>query len=128
MTIDYDRLMALDIPDVEQSYTARDTILYALALGYGYDPLNELALNYCYEKTLKSAPTMPLVVSHPGFWMRDLDTGIEASKIVHGEQSLELHRPLPVSGRTVGRTRVTEIIDKGPGRGAVVLFRRQLYN
>ena len=41
MAIVYDKLMALKIPDSEQSYTARDPIFYALSLGLGQDPMNE---------------------------------------------------------------------------------------
>lgn len=126
MAIDPDHLLALDIPAVEQSYTERDTMLYALGIGYGHDPLDEKALRYCYEKDLRAAPTMPVAIAHPGFWMRDLDTGIDWKKIVHGEQELELHGEIPVAARVVSKARVTDVIDKGPGKGAVVIFERDL--
>jgi acyl dehydratase len=126
--IDLDRLLGLAIPSVEQSYTARDTILYALAVGYGQNPLDERALNYCYEKALKATPTLPLVLAHPGFWMRDLDTGIDYTKVVHGEQSLTLHGPIPVEGKVVSHTKVVDVIDKGRDKGAIVVFDRMLYD
>jgi hypothetical protein len=41
MPIVYDKFLALDIPKVEQSYAAKDCMLYALGLGLGHDPLSE---------------------------------------------------------------------------------------
>ena len=128
MPIDYCKLMNIEIPDVDQRYSERDTIIYALGVGLGWDPLNEDALAFCYEKALKSLPTMPLVLAHPGFWMRDLDTGIDWKSVVHGEQELELYRPLAPAGRVLSKSRVADILDKGVGKGAIVKFERRLYS
>jgi len=127
MAIDRDALMALEIPDAEQTYTERDTILYALSIGLGYEPTNEQALRYCYEKDLRALPTMPLVTATPGFWMRDLETGIDFTQVVHGDQAIIIHRPPPVAATVIGVTKIVEIIDKGPGRGAIVIFERNLF-
>jgi acyl dehydratase len=124
MAIDYDKLIALNIPDVEQTYSDRDTILYALGIGLGHDPLNEEELAFVYEKNLKALPTYVMALAYPGFWARDLDTGIDWVKLVDGERSLTLHRPLAPHGTVVSHTRVTEVIDKGPGKGALVLSER----
>lgn len=124
MTIVYDKLLALKIPEVEQTYGPKDAILYALGLGFGQDPLDENELPFVYEKNLKVMPTLAVVLGWPGFWPRDLDSGIDWVRLVAGEQGLVLHRPLPPSGTIVGRTRVTEIIDKGPGKGALVYSER----
>jgi acyl dehydratase len=83
-------------------------------------------LPFVYERDLRALPTMALVLAHPGFWTRDLDTGIDWVKMVHGEQGLVLNRPLEPAGTVVGRTRVVEIIDKGPGKGAIVLSERRI--
>lgn len=40
MAIIYEKLLALTIPDVEYRHSVRDTILYALGVGVGEDPLN----------------------------------------------------------------------------------------
>jgi acyl dehydratase len=63
---------------------------------------------------------MACVLGHPATWIRDLDTGVDFERVVHGEQDFFLHRPLEPAGRVIGKTRVTEIIDKGPGKGAIV--------
>ena len=89
MAIDYRKALALDIPVVEQTFTERDTMLYALGLGLGSDPLNEAELRYVYEKALRTFPTMP--VSQAFVSLRAIDLGIDYTKMVHGEQSLRLH-------------------------------------
>jgi acyl dehydratase len=124
MPINYEKLLALKIPEVEQTYGPKDAMLYALGIGLGHDPLDEDELPFVYDKNLKVLPTFAVVLGWPGFWPRDLDTGIDWVKLVAGEQGLVLHRPLPSSGTVVGRTRVTEIIDKGPGKGALVYSER----
>jgi acyl dehydratase len=126
MTIVYDKLLALKIPEVEHSYTEKDAILYALGIGLGQDPTRTDELAFLYEKNLRILPTFALVLGYPGFWARDLDTGIDWVKLVHGEQALKIHRPLAARGAVVGKTRVVDIIDKGPGKGALVLSERKV--
>jgi len=126
MAIVYDKLLALKIPDVERVYTERDPIFYALSLGLGQDPVNTDELPFVYEENTKVLPTFPVVVAQPGFWARELDTGIDWVKVVHGEHDLVLHTPLPARGTVTSRTRVIEVIDKGPGKGALVISRREL--
>jgi acyl dehydratase len=126
MTITYDKLLALKIPEVVQTYAPKDCILYALGLGLGCDPLNEDELAFVYEQNLKVLPTMAVVLGYPGFWMKDLDTGIDWVKMVAGEHALTLHQPLKPSATIVGRTRVVEIIDKGAGKGALVYSERTI--
>lgn len=128
MAIDYDKLLALEIPDVEQTYGEKDCILYALGIGLGLDPTNEDELPFVYEKNLKVLPTQAAVVGYPGFWARDLDTGIDWVKVVHGEHSMVLHRPLKGRGTVFSKTRVLDVVDKGPGKGAIVYSERALYD
>ncbi|HWL30972.1 MAG TPA: MaoC/PaaZ C-terminal domain-containing protein [Xanthobacteraceae bacterium] len=124
MAIDYDKLLALKFPDVEHTYTARDTILYALGIGLGHDPMDARDLVYVYEDWLKTLPTYPTVLGYPGFWARDLDTGIDWVRLVNGEQGVRIHRPIPTSGTVIGRTRILDVIDKGAGKGALVYSER----
>jgi acyl dehydratase len=126
MTIVYDKLMALDVPAAEQTYGPKDCMLYALGVGLGHDPMNEDELPFVYEKNLKVLPTMGTVLGHPGFWARERDTGIDWRKIVNGEQSITLQRPLAGQGTVLGRMRILEIVDKGPGKGALVLTERKI--
>lgn len=116
-------------PDVEQSYTTRDSILYALGLGYGHEPTDEEDLRYLFEEHplgLRAVPSMAVVMGGPGGWMRDPRTGIDWVKSLHGEQGLVMHGPMPAEGTVIGRNRVTDIIDKGPGKGALLLMERDI--
>lgn len=126
MAIVYEKLMALRIPDVVHTYTVRDTILYALGLDFGSDPLDPHELRFVYEDGLLPCPTLPTVLARPVFWMRDLDTGLDYSAIVHGEQAVTIHRPLPVAATVRGRTTIRDIIDKGPGKGAFIINSREV--
>ena len=126
MTIDYAKLKSWPFADVEHSYAARDTMLYALGLGCGSDPTDADDLRFVYEDGLVALPTMAVVLGGPGFWLKNDKTGVDWRRILHGEQSVIIHRPLAVAGRVIGRTRVTEIIDKGAGKGALMFSERTL--
>ena len=124
MTIDREKLLALKIPDIEHSYSEKDAILYALGIGLGHYPRNEDELSFVYEKELKILPTFALVLGYSAFWLRDLVPGINWGKILHGEQGLVLHRPIPPRGQVIGRTTILDVIDKGAAKGALIYSQR----
>lgn len=126
--MDYQTVKHWNFPEVEQTYTEHDTILYALGIGLGADPLDRQQLQYVYEDGLKAFPTQSVVLAYPGFWMRDPKVGIDWVRLVHGEQRLAIHRPLPAQGTVRARTRVTHIVDKGADKGALVISERTLHD
>ncbi|ODV09696.1 MAG: 3-alpha,7-alpha,12-alpha-trihydroxy-5-beta-cholest-24-enoyl-CoA hydratase [Rubrivivax sp. SCN 70-15] len=126
MAINYDKLMAWPFEDVRHRYTKRDTMLYALGLGLGADPMDEAELRFVYEKDLVALPTLPVVLGYPGMWIRDPATGVDAVRLVHGEQSLVIHRHPAPEGEVIGRTKVTGIADKGAGKGALIYTERRV--
>jgi acyl dehydratase len=126
MAIDYQRLKSWPFDDVVQHYTARDTILYALGVGLGEDPTDADQLTFLYEEGLKALPTLGVVLGRPGFWVRDPRSGVDWKQVLHGEQGFVLHRPLPAEGEVSARTRIDEIVDKGPGKGALIYSSRTL--
>jgi acyl dehydratase len=128
MAINPDKLLALRIPDTERSYTEKDVMLYALGVGLGHDPLDVRELAFVYEKNLKVMPTFPVVLGFEPFLLRDHDTGVNFEMTVHGEEHLTLHRPLKTSGTIVARHRFVDVIDKGTGRGALLLMERALFD
>lgn len=127
MTIHPDKLFNWPFKEVEQTYTVRDSIIYALGLGFGADPLDEGQLNFTFEeRDFKAVPTMAAVLCTPGFWVRDPGSGVDWKKVLHGEQAIELHRPLPPKATIKARSRITDIIDKGKGKGALFFAERTL--
>jgi acyl dehydratase len=128
MTIDYQKLKAWPVPEIEQRYSHRDTMLYALGVGLGRDPTDEAELKFLYEKDLTALPTMAAVLGYPGFWLKEPGTGVDWVKVLHGEQGIRIHQPLPAEGHVVGKTRITEIIDKGPGKGALLYSERDVFD
>lgn len=126
MAIDRDALLGWPFPDVVQSYSERDTMLYALGVGLGADPLDSAQLGFVYEEGLRTLPTMSLILGYPGFWLSDPRAGADWKRLLHGEQAVELLRPLPPSGTVVGRTKVVDVIDKGRGKGALVYSTREI--
>ena len=128
MTIDCNKLKSWPFTDVEQTYDDRDTILYALSMGVGSDPLDENQLKFVYEKNLQAMPTMANVLGYPGLWIREPAAGIDWQKVLHGEQTMRLHKPLPAAGTIIGRTRITGVVDKGAGKGALLLRQREIFD
>lgn len=129
MAIRYDHLKQRAFAPIRQHYAERDTMLYALSLGLGSDPLDEAALPFVFEGKaggLRALPTQAVVLGYPGFWAREADTGIDWVKLLHGEQRMRLHRPLPASADIVGHNRITHLSDKGEGKGAIMVTERRL--
>ena len=120
MPLHYENLLSLRIPEVEQQLTKRDTMLYALGVGLGADPCDESQLKFVYEKNLVALPTMAIVLAYAGSLDKYGDTGITRTHVLHGEQGLTIHRPLPVEGTVIGRTKVTGVADKGKDKGALI--------
>ncbi len=127
MAINYDKLMNWPFDAVTQTYSIRDSMLYALGIGLGQDPLNLEQLRFVYEDGLKVLPTLPVVLGSPGFWIKHPDTGVDWKAVLHGEQGLKIHKPMPTHGTVIGKLVIEEIIDKGPGKGALIYSRRDLY-
>jgi acyl dehydratase len=131
VAIDYRKLRDFPVPTVENTYTERDTMLYALSVGMAADPMDERELAFVLEdatgtgaRKLRVLPTMSTVLVWNDAWM--YETGIDMTRQVHGEQRILIHRPLPAAASVVARTRVTDVFDKGPGKGLVMIFATEI--
>lgn len=108
---------------VERSWTSKDALLYAVGVGAGSIDPTGLELEYTTEnsKDVKQRvlPTFAVIIGGGGGGaMRNVGS-FNPAMLVHGEQSITLHREIPVEGkvRTVGK--VVGIYDKGSG-GVIV--------
>lgn len=121
MTLKYDKLMATSSTDVPYRYDDKETMLYALSIGMGRDPLDEKELPFVYEQReqLKTVPTMASVLVQDLFGP---DLGWDYNQVLHIEQRMSLFRPLPPSGDLLINKRVAAVYDLGSKRGAIVLF------
>lgn len=126
MTLNYTDMKNRRFDEVRQRYGARDTILYALGVGVGAsmdtDPQDLDPLRFLLESDLRALPTMAVVLGSPGFWMQSPDTGLDWRNVLHLDQELTLHQPLPASGDVVGKTTVEALVDKR-ARGALLYTR-----
>jgi acyl dehydratase len=124
--LDYHVVKNWRFEDIRFRYTERDCMLYALGIGLGEDPCDARQLRYVYEDGLQVLPTMAAVMGAPGAWWKDPRTGADALRLVHGEQHLRFHAPLPTSGTVVVSNRVQSFTDKGPGKGALGVVLREI--
>ncbi|MFJ9173795.1 MaoC/PaaZ C-terminal domain-containing protein [Streptomyces sp. NPDC102360] len=116
MTIDVDAVGRTAGP-AQISWNSTDALLYALGVGAGQDdPAAELELTT--ENTEGRAqqilPTYAIVLSQKA-GLRAGYGDVDTSKIVHAQQSLTLHQPLPVEGSVLLTQTITGIHDKGSG-------------
>jgi acyl dehydratase len=132
--------MAIFFPDILDQKTAprtftygdKDVMLYALGVGMGRDPMNETELAFVYEKGLKVIPTAATVLAsaggRPARGADQVDqkpghrpSVINFLMVVHGEQKVELHKPLPTAGTFTAQSRTIGAYDKGKDKGAVII-------
>ena len=121
MPLDYDELMATEILDLPLSYTDTESILYALSIGMGRDPLDRKELTYLYEQgeQFRTVPTLATVLV-PDLFPPGL--GWDFSQVLHSEQRMHLYRPLPPAADLLINKRVVDAFDWGERKGAVLLF------
>jgi acyl dehydratase len=117
----YPEILSLTSETVISEYTFRDTILYALGLGMGADPLDARELAFIYEKGLKVMPTFATVRA-TGMDQIVSRSGIDLTLLLHGEERLRIHKPLPPEGRLATNARCLNVLDKGVDKGAVAFL------
>ena len=117
MAIEYPKILELKRSGMEFSWTDRETMLYALGIGMGADPMDSNELPFVYEGNLKAVPTLASVVAwgaQPG------SMNINFMMVVDGERTITFHKPMPGAGAIVAESRVVGAWDKGAGKGAVI--------
>jgi acyl dehydratase len=69
---------------------------------------------------------MAVVLAYPGFWMRRPEFGIDWRQVLHVDQLVTIHAPLPVEGHVTGVTTLESTDDWGAERGVLVRVRREI--
>ena len=126
MAIDYEALKRWEFAPQTIAYTRDDSILYALSLGYGADPLDESELPFVQELGQKAVPSIFTVLGAPGTWASDPRSGIAWRRILHGEHRMALHGAAQPEGNLRSELKVSGVIDKGAGKGALVITERRI--
>jgi acyl dehydratase len=121
-----DALIHRKFPPITQRYDAKDTILYALGVGVGADPVDPVQLPYVYERHLRILPSQSSVLAFPGMWLDDPALGVNFPKVLFGEQGVTFERPLKPTATIRGEYEVLGVEDKGPEKGAVVYFEKRI--
>lgn len=120
MPLDYPGILGIGETGSRFTYSDRDAMLYALGVGIGGNPNNERELDFVYEKRLKVVPTLVTVVA----WGAGVPTealGLDYGLVLHGEEQTIFHRAVPSAATLVADSRISEVYDKGAGRGALVV-------
>ena len=121
-----EKLLELKLPELEYTATPRDAMLYALGIGVG-DRLDAASdLQFVYEKGLKMFPSQVNVICHPGSWIMNPALEVDWVKLLHGEQGYEILKPMEPGKCYTGRYKITGIVDKGAGKGALLFMRKEL--
>jgi acyl dehydratase len=99
---------------VERSWTSKDGLLYALGVGAGLDELQ-----FTTEKGQRVLPTLAVVLGARGAVPMGRIGSFNPAMLVHGEQAIELARPIPAEGTLKATGKIAAIYDKG--KGAVIV-------
>ena len=107
------------------AWNSRDALLYALGVGCGMEDPVGSELEFTTENTMgvdqKVLPTFGVLAGFNAQGGKSAMSNAgtyDPRMLVHGEQGIRLHRPIPVEGEITMVDEITGIYDKG--KGAVV--------
>ena len=104
----------------EAYWTSKDCLLYAVGVGAGLDDLQFTTEN-TNGVTQQVLPTFACVATAPERIRTSAGSpfsgvgSFNPAMLVHGEQGVELHQPLPTDAEFVTNGRISGIYDKGSG-------------
>lgn len=105
----------------QRTWTSTDALLYALGVGAGMDDPTGSELEFTTENSRNISqrvlPTLAVVLQASGLPLNQLGE-VNLAMMLHGEQGITLHRPIPVAGTLESTSTITGIWDKT--KGAVV--------
>ena len=115
MPIDVEAALGSSLPSRQFAWDEDRVILYHLGLGAGAPPTDPLELSYTYEGNLSVLPSFGTVAAYSAMAAASMARGVDINwaLVLHGEQDLEIRRPIPRSGEVTSQPRVAHIYDKG---------------
>jgi acyl dehydratase len=116
MPIEPQKALAAKFAPSASSYEQDDVILYHLGIGAGVPATDANELEYTYEKNLKVLPSFGVVpvFSAMGASLFNVEgLKFNPAMLLHGEQDIEIHRPLPTAAQIESQVRIAGIYDKG---------------
>ena len=111
------------IGPLTKEYSWKDVILYALGVGAGFDELD-----YVYENRLKVIPSFSIAAIFNFLAEMGMKSNADLSGILHGEQDLIFHNPIPTEGSLTTEGAITKIYDKGKDKGALLVAESDTYH
>jgi acyl dehydratase len=115
MPIDPKQALGRELGEGKYSYTKDQVILYHLGVGAGNPPTDKNELEYCYEKNLKVLPSFGVIPTFGAMGGLGNVPGLKFNfaMLLHGEQDLQIHQPIPPEATLTNRGKVAELWDKG---------------
>jgi acyl dehydratase len=115
MPIDPSKALGAELGEGKHTYTRDDVILYHLGVGAGVPATDPNELEYTYEKNLKVLPSFGVVPTFSSMAGLGAVEGMDFNfaMLLHGEQDLEVHQPIPPEATITNKGKVAEIWDKG---------------
>ncbi|XP_006886051.1 PREDICTED: peroxisomal multifunctional enzyme type 2-like isoform X1 [Elephantulus edwardii] len=108
-----------NLSSFSSSYTELEAIMYALGVGASVKDPKDLKFIYEGDSDFSCLPTFAVVLAQKSLMSGELANipglSINLAKLLHGEQYLELYKPLPRAGKLRCETSVADVIDKGSG-------------
>ena len=120
MPIDREKAIGASLGETESAYSKDDVILYHLGVGAGVPATDSKELEYTYEKNLKVLPSFVVVAGSrnrkrgSGRGLTEIPgVSFNMAMMLHGEQDIEIHRPLPTEASQKTESRIADVFDKG---------------
>ncbi|KAK9522952.1 hypothetical protein VZT92_019388 [Zoarces viviparus] len=118
------------LPPTTFVFTPTQCILYALGVGMSTKDPDHLRFLYEGHEDFSCLPTFGVIASQAAMMSGGLSSvpglDIDLTQVLHGEQYLELYKPLPTSGALTSQSTIADVLDKGSG--AVILLDVNTYS